>query len=436
MKLLRLFSLLNLLLLSSCGGISSSSSIENSIKKEESSISEETSLTEKKESESEENTSENSVGEISSSQKEESVSKIEESTSKSEEMTMNSQESVDAATYYDFSSLCYKHLEYFGTYLKDRDVEGIGKNEHDDAKEYIKSVLENAGYTDIREQPFNYGKRKCANVICSIKGENSDKRIVVGAHYDGDGVGDNGSGVSLLLGVLEGLKGITPRNDIDVVFFDAEEVGEYGSIAYVDSLNEDDIDKVEFMVNVDAIAFGDYPNIYGGRQNWSGSVSGLDAYYLAVGKVKELGFTMMGTEELDGYFHSHSNKGPEIEENTFYTNPWTKDNPPPRNEDVYSPTTIDASDHVPFSEKGIDIVYFEATNWFAAGDGGYLAYTGYYETYDTNLGEDGMFMNTEYDTIENLESYFPGRALSHFKLYSPLLSSLILNPLDSSTPIK
>ena len=435
-------SLLLSILLSSCGGGSSTSSSISSNNKEDSSFSQESYLSKETESSDEEktfeseSTSESSISEDSSSLEEESSFESEESTSESEETTMSSQESIDAATYYDFSSLCYKHLDYFANNLKDRDVEYIGENEHNAAKEYIMAQLIKAGYKNIRGQSFTYRGKKCGNVVCSIKGEDSTKKIVIGAHYDGDGVGDNASGVSLLLGVLEGLKGITPKVDVDIVFFDAEEVGEYGSYAYVNSLSDDDIDRIEFMVNVDAIAFGDYPNIYGGRQDMYGDVSGLSAYNLTVEKLTELGFNMMGTEELDGYFSSHSNTGPTIEENTFYTNPWTKDNPPPINEEVYSPTTIDASDHVPFNEKGIDIVYFEATNWFAAGNGGYLAYTGYYETYDTSLGEDGMFMNTEYDTIENLESYFPGRAMAHFKLYSPLLSSLFLNPLDSSTSIK
>ena len=37
-----------------------------------------------------------------------------------------------------------------------------------------------------------------------------------------------------------------------------------------------------------------------------------------------------------------------------------------------------------------------------------------------------MFMNTEYDTWENLNKYFPDRAEKHFRIYSPLLSAMIL----------
>ena len=65
-----------------------------------------------------------------------------------------------------------------------------------------------------------------------------------------------------------------------------------------------------------------------------------------------------------------------------------------------------------------------------AGESPELAYTGYIETEDASLGEGGMFMNTEYDTIEVLNRLFPGRAEQHYHLFSPLLSALILVEAD------
>ena len=317
------------------------------------------------------------------------------------------------------------HLNYIGTYLTDRDITGVPSNDHDAAKAYIENALLTAGYTNVFEQSFTYRRKSAANVVCRIQGISSEKRVVLGAHYDGDGVGDNGSGIALLLGVAEGIAGLTPYYDLDIVFFDCEEVGEYGSIAYVNAL--ENTSSIAFMINVDSIAFGDYPNIYGGKQSYSGSISQLEAYNLAVAKAINLGFAMWNTVDLDGYYAQHGT-GPAIEDNTFYTNPWTKTHDSPNHLGVYSPTTLDASDHVPFKEAGIPIVYFEATNWFSAGDGGYNAYSGYFETYDTTIGDHGMFMNTQYDTLTNLNTYFPGRAKQHFQIYSALLSSLILYP--------
>jgi len=331
----------------------------------------------------------------------------------------------DPATRFDFSPQCMTHLNYIGTNLTDRDINGVSNNDHNDAKAYIQNVLANAGYSNVFEQSFTYRRKSAANVVCRIAGISHTKRVVLGAHYDGDGVGDNGSGIALLLGVAEGIAGITPYYDLDIVFFDCEEVGEYGSIAYVNAL--EDPSAIAFMINIDSIAFGDYPNIYGGNQSSSGNITQLEAYNLAVAKAINLGFNMWDSDDLDGYFALHGT-GPEIAENTFYTNPWTKNHDSPNHLRVYSPTTLDASDHVPFKDAGIPIVYFEATNWFSAGDGGYDAYSGYFEVYDTTIGDHGMFMNTQYDTLANLNAYFPGRAEQHFHIYSSLLSSLVLYP--------
>ena len=35
-------------------------------------------------------------------------------------------------------------------------------------------------------------------------------------------------------------------------------------------------------------------------------------------------------------------------------------------------------------------------------------------------------MNTDYDTLEQLEQCFPGRAEQHYRMFSPLLSALLL----------
>ena len=40
--------------------------------------------------------------------------------------------------------------------------------------------------------------------------------------------------------------------------------------------------------------------------------------------------------------------------------------------------------------------------------------------------EEGQIMNTEFDTLETMQKYFPDRAEKHFRLYSPLLSALLL----------
>lgn len=336
-------------------------------------------------------------------------------------------------TFFDFTGKALEYLNYVGTALTNRDCKN-SFSDHDKTITWITGELTGSGYTNdrITVTDEEVEGNPMHNIILHVTGHDSSRQIIIGAHYDGDGVGDNGSGLALLLATATGLNGIIPPYDVKFIFFDGEEVGLYGSLAYVNSMTEEEIAKTLFMINMDSLVFGDYCNIYGGITGKNGRVSHTEIYDLACSKAKKMNFKVWGPAELNGYFAEHGT-GPEIEENALYTNPWTAENPAPQklkdSLTAYSPSTIPYSDHIHFQEKGIPYVYFEATNWFAGE--GRLAYTGYIETYDLSLGDGGMFMNTAHDTLEELNSIFPGRAEAHFRLYSPLLSSLILEPFSS-----
>ena len=335
----------------------------------------------------------------------------------------------------NFAADAVTYMEYIGKNLKDRAAENTPDNEHDKAIEWIISELKKSGYKDeqIEKQIFKekgvFKGYEATNVILSVEGKDTSKQLIVGTHYDGTGVGDNGSGVALLLATAKGLKDQTPAYNVKYIFFDAEENGLFGSKYYASHMSKQEINSTYYMVDVDALVFGDYCNIYGGEQKLFGKIVGTEAYELTVSRAKSLGINVYDTEYLDGYYQKNG-KGPELDENGLFTNPWTKQNPPPNNEEAYSPTIPDISDHAPFSEKGIPYVVLEASNWYA--DGGEelawtdTSFTGYYDTGNTKIGQNGMFMNTEYDTLENLNKYFPNRALEHYNIYSPLLSSLIM----------
>lgn len=335
------------------------------------------------------------------------------------------------------AELAMSYLEYIGTYLTDRSCTDE-KSDHQAAVSFITSELLSAGYSaDMIFSEKAISKHNgdiVQNIVLSQKGKCSDKQIIVGAHYDGDGVGDNGSGTALLLAAAVNLAQTVPDYDVKYVFFDAEETGLIGSELYSEQMTPEEISNTIYMINMDAISFGDYCNIYGGTTNHeTGKVDTVQAYEYACEKARELGIKVYDTSDLDGYFKEHGT-GPEIEPKTLYTNPWTKENsslPFGGKEwfQEYSPSTLPASDHLSFSMNGIPYIYFEATNWFADGDNGREAYSGYYETYDTSVGDKGMFMNTKYDTLENLKTIFPGRAEAHFAVYAPLLEKLIMNPM-------
>lgn len=326
------------------------------------------------------------------------------------------------------------HLMYeMATVYPDRDCTREN-SDHTACKDWIIRTLREAGYEDqIRIDRHQANSFELANIELTIPGNNPSRQIIAGAHYDGSGVGDNASGAGLLLAAAKALKDTQPDLTVKIVFFDAEEAGYLGSAMYAEAMSEEEITSTALMINLDALAFGDYCNIYGGvTDRKTGEVTQTEGYDLAVRYARELGFHVYGPAELDGYFEKHG-EGPPPDENGIFTNPWTKAHPMPSADSlddelvVFSPSTADISDHRDFAALRIPYVYFEATNWFAAGEP-HLAYTGYYETYITTIGENGMFMNTEYDTPENLEKYFPGRAEAHFRLYAPVLLSLMLHP--------
>ena len=343
----------------------------------------------------------------------------------------------------NYAYLAQAYLEYIGGHLQDRNITAIGEevsedNRHQATMDWIVGVLKDVGYDEAQievtsDEAESWNGEKTypvQNIVLSIEGRQTDRQVIVGAHYDGDGVGDNGSGIALRLATAVGLYGQQPLYNAKLVFFDGEEYGLFGSRAYVASMTEEEIASTLYMVNMDALAFGDYCNLYGGTQNEDGTVTDTEAYELALAKADALGINVMDTEALDGYY-AENGEGPKISALTVYTNPWTLANPAPLNADYVSPATGDWSDHAPFKNAGIPYIYFEATNWYAEGDGGEDAYTGYFETSNPEIGEYGMFMNTEHDTWANLNEYFPNRSVDHFTIFSPILSSLILNPADA-----
>ena len=73
-------------------------------------------------------------------------------------------------------------------------------------------------------------------------------------------------------------------------------------------MSSQDIARTAYMINIDAVAFGDYCNIYGSSADGDAIIN-LGAYDMAVEKAKTLGINVYKTEDLDGYFAANG-KGP------------------------------------------------------------------------------------------------------------------------------
>jgi len=144
-----------------------------------------------------------------------------------------------------------------------RTAHPIGAPEHAEVRRYIVQELSTLGLTpEVQEttaanptwgNPFVAGT--VHNVIATLKGtENSQAMLLVG-HYDsvptGPGAADNGSAVATMLETLRALKISEPlKNDVIVLFTDAEEFGSLGAQAFVDQ--HPSAKGIGWVLNMDA----------------------------------------------------------------------------------------------------------------------------------------------------------------------------------------
>ncbi|MBE9042008.1 M20/M25/M40 family metallo-hydrolase [Oscillatoriales cyanobacterium LEGE 11467] len=104
--------------------------------------------------------------------------------------------------------------------------------DRDRAREYIIQSLEEAGYSP-QLQPFDGG----INIAAERRGTDAAAgTILLGAHYDtvpdSPGADDNATGVAAVLEIARLLANVETSRTLELVFFDSEEVGLLGSLAY------------------------------------------------------------------------------------------------------------------------------------------------------------------------------------------------------------
>lgn len=304
---------------------------------------------------------------------------------------------VSGVDFGDFGRQAYQYLRFIDDKFPDRDCV-TGRN-FEQARQWIISELKACGYGDdqIRVQDFSFkpegGKSHASqNIIATLPGLSPDQ-IIIGVHYDGTGAGDNGSGIALLMETAGRLikREALPKTLV-FIFFSAEEYNCDGSAAYAQAMTKSEIDRTEFMINLDSIIVGDYCYLYGG-------IADFDAE------------TVKDTEALDKVYAISNRLGLQAR-----LIPWTFDNPAPgfQTPDYPSPSTGYWSDHYNFALRGIQYVYFEASNWDIPGpEGGYDG--------DSETMAAGRIMHTDSDHLVAIESLFPGRAEYHLQLFSLLL---------------
>ena len=121
----------------------------------------------------------------------------------------------------------------------------VGSENHEVVAVYLQKELQKMGLETTVQEGFSFSDwgtlTKCKNIIARIKGSDSDKALLLLSHYDSaphsasHGASDAGSGVATILeGVRAFLYNKTPhKNDVIILFTDAEELGLNGASLFV-----------------------------------------------------------------------------------------------------------------------------------------------------------------------------------------------------------
>jgi len=148
----------------------------------------------------------------------------------------------------------------------------IGSEAHQEVRQYLITQLELLGLQPHIQEGFTLNKNwgvlaKPKNIVARISGSEKGKALLLLAHYDSaphsksHGASDAGSGV---VAILEGVRaylatGQVPKNDIIILFSDAEEIGLMGAKLFVE--NHPWINDVGIVVNFEARGSGGPSNM-------------------------------------------------------------------------------------------------------------------------------------------------------------------------------
>lgn len=125
----------------------------------------------------------------------------------------------------------------------------VGSENHEEVANYLIKELQNMGLQTSIQEGYSFSDwgtlTKCKNILARIKGSNSNKALLLLTHYDSaphsysKGASDAGSGVAT---ILESVRAFTynkkpHKNDIIILFSDAEELGLNGAALFVTQHN-------------------------------------------------------------------------------------------------------------------------------------------------------------------------------------------------------
>ncbi|MFC0267681.1 autotransporter domain-containing protein [Kushneria aurantia] len=247
--------------------------------------------------------------------------------------------------------------------------------------------------SDTRLQDFEAQGGDAWNVVRTLQGS-SDRKLVVGAHYDSaygvpdlEGLDDNASGAGLLTELAQNLSGIPMENGIEVIAFGAEEEGLVGSREYVERLSDSERSALIGMINIDSLITGDHMYANAGSDSVNNpALFALRDRLLAI------------ADELSIDLRSNPGLNPS-----------------------YPTGTGCCSDGESFEDLGIPVIFIESTNWSIGADDGYT------QTTNPAIPGGSTWHDPAEDNREVLTNAFgEERVAERLRLYSLLLTRLLV----------
>jgi predicted alpha/beta superfamily hydrolase len=153
----------------------------------------------------------------------------------------------------------------------DRGGRKVGSSGSEDARNYIRAALEEAGVAGVTEQTFTLEGARGTNVYGMVPGtEPGSGVIALTAHYDHlgtrgeriyNGADDNASGTAAILGIARALVQNPLRHTVLVAALDAEESGLRGARALVEDLPVPEA-QIILNLNLDMISRSEAGELY------------------------------------------------------------------------------------------------------------------------------------------------------------------------------
>ena len=131
------------------------------------------------------------------------------------------------------------------------------------------AILELMANGDVEASvSFVMEERDSQNVVAEKQGTGSSNRVVIlGGHYDTvpdvPGANDNGSGTAAIITIAREIAEKSYPFTVRFIAFGSEELGLVGSSFYVDSLSSEEKENIIAMLNLDALGTGDEGGVLG-----------------------------------------------------------------------------------------------------------------------------------------------------------------------------